>query len=84
MTQSIDARTVHVLARAQGHEWMDEETAGRIAVAATAATAAVAAAAPPPGPVLWRRRPRSSSPRWTPWPGASHERRGRTGRLDAR
>ncbi len=52
MTQSIDARTVHVLARAQGHEWMDEETAGRIAVAATAATAAVAAAAPPPGPVL--------------------------------
>jgi len=52
MTEAIDGRTVRALARAQGHEWVDDETAQRIAAAATTAAQAVAAAAPAPGPVL--------------------------------
>jgi len=46
MSEKIDATAVLVLARAQGHRWVDEEVAGRIAAAATAAVQAVAASLP--------------------------------------
>lgn len=49
---TIDAQSVLALARAQGHDWVDEETARRIAAAAMTAVQAVAAAAPQSGPVL--------------------------------
>jgi hypothetical protein len=46
MTMSIDANAVRVLAHAQGHDWVDEEVAKRIAAAATTAAQAVAACVP--------------------------------------
>jgi hypothetical protein len=46
MSEKIDVAAVLVLARAQGHGWVDEEVAGRIAAAATAAVQAVAASLP--------------------------------------
>jgi len=46
MSEKIDATAVLVLARAQGHHWVDEAVAGRIAAAATAAVQAVAASLP--------------------------------------
>ncbi len=39
----IDSNSVLVLARAQGHDWVDEAAAQRIAAGAAAAIAAVAA-----------------------------------------
>ena len=46
MTIAIDANAVRVLACAQGHDWVDEEVAKRIAAAATTAAHAVAASVP--------------------------------------
>ena len=40
---TIEANTVLALARAQGHDWVDEAAAHRIAAGATAAVAAVEA-----------------------------------------
>jgi hypothetical protein len=52
MNEPIDARAVLTLAHAQGHAWVDEQTARRIAAAATTAVQAVGAAAPAAQPVL--------------------------------
>ena len=41
--QEIDSNAVLALARAQGHDWIEEAAAQRIAAGATAAVAAVAA-----------------------------------------
>jgi hypothetical protein len=41
--QKIDSTSVMVLARVQGHDWIDEAAAQRIAAGATAAVAAVTA-----------------------------------------
>lgn len=57
MTSTIDSQAVLAMARAQGHDWVDAETAQRIAAAAATAARAVAAAAPPPGPVLLEQAP---------------------------
>lgn len=46
MTNVIDDEAVLTLARAQGHDWVDREVAGRIAAAATVAVRSVAAAVP--------------------------------------
>lgn len=39
----IDSNAVHALARAQGHDWIEDTAARRIAAGATAAVAAVEA-----------------------------------------
>jgi BioD-like phosphotransacetylase family protein len=46
MKRVIDANAVRVLAHAQGHVWVDEDVAQRIAAAATTAVQAVAASVP--------------------------------------
>lgn len=46
MPEEISAVTVLALARAQGHDWVDADVAGRIAAAATAAVQAVDASLP--------------------------------------
>ena len=52
MNEPIDARAVLTLAHAQGHTWVDEQTAERIAAAATTAVRAVGAAVPGTQPAL--------------------------------
>jgi len=47
MRAPIDAQAVLELARAQGHGWVDEEVARRIAAAASVAVNTVAAVLPP-------------------------------------
>jgi len=52
VNKTIDAETVMKLAHAQGHAWVDEQAAARIAAAATTAVEAVAASAPRGEPLL--------------------------------
>jgi hypothetical protein len=52
MAETIDAQAVLTLAHAQGQAWVDFDTAGRIAAAATTAVQAVAASSAGGQPVL--------------------------------